>query len=184
MASGGSETAWWELAPEAVLGELAGGGKGGKKSSHGGEALLSEGLSAEVVEERRAAHGWNELEKPPSKPLWKLVLEQFDDALVKILILAALVSFVLALSEELEAVRAESAAHHRGGDGGIMADLASLLSFQSLKAFIEPGVIVLILLLNAIVGVWQESNAEKALEALQELNSADCACLRDGKWVK
>jgi magnesium-transporting ATPase (P-type) len=31
----------------------------------------------------RAKHGFNELDKEEGKPLWKMVLEQFDDALVK-----------------------------------------------------------------------------------------------------
>ncbi len=44
------------------------------------------GLSARQVEEHRAKYGWNELEKPPGKPLWKLVLEQFDDMLVKVIL--------------------------------------------------------------------------------------------------
>jgi Ca2+-transporting ATPase len=36
--------------------------------------------------------------------------------------------------------------------------------------------------LNAIVGVWQESNAESALEALKEMQSETARCLRDGQW--
>jgi Ca2+-transporting ATPase len=118
------------------------------------------GLSETKVETLRSSFGFNELDKEEGKPLWKLVLEQFDDALVKILLVAALVSFVLAFTEE----RAPGVE-------------------LSLTDFVEPGVILLILVLNAIVGVWQESNAESALEALKEMQSDTARCLRAGEWV-
>ena len=44
---------------------------------------LARGLSADKVASQRALWGANELQKEPPKPLWKLVLEQFDDPLVK-----------------------------------------------------------------------------------------------------
>ena len=50
--------------------------------------------------EKAERFGANELTKAKGKSLLKLVLEQFDDALVKILLASAMVSFVLAFFEE------------------------------------------------------------------------------------
>jgi len=54
---------------------------------------------------------------------------------------------------------------------------------EGLTAYVEPFVILLILVLNAIVAIWQDSNADSALEALKEMQAADSVCLRDGSWV-
>ena len=121
----------------------------------------AKGLTSDQVSTKRAEYGWNELDKEDPKPLWKLVLEQFDDTLVKILLAAAVVSFALAYFD----------------DAGEHADEEGLL------AYIEPIVILIILILNAIVGVWQEANAEAALEALKELQSESARVLRDGKMA-
>jgi len=56
----------------------------------------SKGLSSAEVQKRRAEFGPNELDKEEGTPLWKLVLQQFDDLLVKILLGAAILSFVRA----------------------------------------------------------------------------------------
>ncbi|VEU36477.1 unnamed protein product [Pseudo-nitzschia multistriata] len=116
---------------------------------------LDQGLSEAQVLELRKKYGTNELEHEEKTPLWQLVLEQFDDKLVQILLGAALLSFVLAFFEEVD---------------------------HWVEAFVEPAVILLILIINAIVGVWQESNAENALEALKKMQSLHTPCLRDGVW--
>ena len=41
----------------------------------------------------------------------------------------------------------------------------------------------MILLINAVIAIWQDSNADKALEALKEMQAVECKLLRDGKWA-
>lgn len=117
------------------------------------------GLSSEEYEKRLQIYGLNELEKHEGPSIWRLILDQFNDTLVRILLCAAVVSFVLAWID--------------GDEGGEMG----------ITAFVEPLVIFLILIVNAFVGVWQESNAEKALEALKEIQSEHAAVIRNGKKV-
>ncbi|KAL8089764.1 hypothetical protein AgCh_039303 [Apium graveolens] len=117
------------------------------------------GLSSEEVEKRRQIYGWNELEKHEGQSIFSLILDQFNDTLVRILLVAAVVSFVLAWYD--------------GDEGGEM----------EITAFVEPLVIFLILIVNAFVGVWQESNAEKALEALKEIQSEHACVIRNGKKI-
>ena len=60
---------------------------------------IEKGLTDGEIARRRAIYGSNELEKEPGTPFWKLVLQQFDDTLVKILLAAAAISFVLAYTD-------------------------------------------------------------------------------------
>eukprot|EP00761_Pharyngomonas_kirbyi_P004099 gb/GECH01004103.1/.p1 GENE.gb/GECH01004103.1/~~gb/GECH01004103.1/.p1 ORF type:complete len:1012 (+),score=258.84 gb/GECH01004103.1/:1-3036(+) len=117
----------------------------------------SHGLSRQQVQTAKAQYGPNELPRDEGTPFWKLVLQQFDDLLVKILLAAAIISLVLALFENEE---------------------------EQATAFVEPLVIGLILIANAIVGVWQETNAEKAIEALRKYEAPEANVLRDGKLKK
>ncbi|CAL1403220.1 unnamed protein product [Linum trigynum] len=123
------------------------------------EVDVQQGLPAAEVEKRLQIHGHNELEKHEGTSIWELIVEQFKDTLVRILLAAAVISFVLAWYD--------------GKEGGEM----------EITAFVEPLVIFLILIVNAIVGIWQESNAEKALEALKEIQSEHAAVIRDGKKI-
>ena len=61
--------------------------------------------------------------------------------------------------------------------------LAAVVLSMALGDWIEAGVILAIVLLNAVVGAVQEARAEAALESLQELAAPDARVLRDGRKV-
>ncbi|MHB8125193.1 MAG: calcium-translocating P-type ATPase, PMCA-type [Desulfitobacteriaceae bacterium] len=109
------------------------------------------GLSSDEASKRLSEHGENILQAKKKKTNVQRFVEQFKDVMILILILAALISFVVACYE--------------GEAGG----------------FFEPALILLIVVLNAIMGVIQESKAEKALEALQNLSAPNARVIRNGK---
>lgn len=110
-----------------------------------------QGLTEEQVEKRRTEYGPNKLKEPKKKSNFQRFLEQFKDVMILILLAAAAVSFVLACIEGQP------------------------------KEFFEPVLILLIVVLNAIMGVLQESKAEKAMEALKNLSAPHARVLRGGK---
>lgn len=118
------------------------------------EALSADaekGLAESEIPKLREKHGVNELSKGKSKTNFQRFLEQFKDAMIIILLIAAAVSFVIACVE------------------------------ANPKEFFEPFLILLIVVINAIMGVMQESKAEKALEALKSMSAPHCRVIRGGK---
>lgn len=60
----------------------------------------SSGLTSQQVSASKTKYGSNALPEEPPTPIWRLILEQFKDQLVIILLASAAISFVLALLEE------------------------------------------------------------------------------------
>ena len=114
---------------------------------------VTTGLSQNEVSARRAQFGENKLKEKKKKSNLQRFFEQFKDAMIIILIVAAIISFVVACVE---------------GDA---------------KEFFEPVLILLIVVMNAVMGVVQESKAEKALDALKNMSAPHARVIRDGKEV-
>ncbi len=112
---------------------------------------LAAGLTQAQAEELSRRWGENRLEERKKRSTLQRFLDQFKDAMILILLLAAGVSFFAALGE---------------GDA---------------SEFFEPALILLIVVLNALVGVLQENKAEKALDALRGLSAPHARVLREGR---
>lgn len=111
------------------------------------------GLTAGQAAERLERFGANKLDEKPGRTLCQRFLAQMKDTMIIILLAATVISFLLAVMEA-----------RRGGQ----AD------------WIEPIVIIVIVLLNAVLGVFQESKAEAALEALKKMAMPSARVRRDG----
>jgi Ca2+-transporting ATPase len=123
---------WHSLSPEEVLKSL--------------DTSLQNGLSSSEAASRLSKFGPNQLAEAAKAPFWRKVVDQLNNFVIILLIVAAVISIIL-------------------GDT------------------IEAGAIMAIVVLNAVLGVVQESRAEQELAALKKLASPEAQILRDGRRI-
>lgn len=111
---------------------------------------IKNGLKSSEARERLLKHGKNVLREKKKQSIIVKFLLQFTDFMVLLLLIAAAVSFCIALVSE---------------DGDL----------------VDPIMILIIVVLNAVIGTVQESRAEKAIEALKKLSAPHVKAVRDGK---
>ena len=114
------------------------------------------GISEAEAQKRLQENGKNKLEEGKKKTVFKRIIEQLSDPMIIILIIAAAIS---AVTEWFE---------------------------HGYFHFVFPTdtvIILVVVVINTILGVVQESKAEAAIEALQEMSAATSKVLRDGKLV-
>ncbi len=114
-------------------------------------ASREKGLTSTEASARLEKNGRNKLAEGKKKSLVRRFMEQLADPMIIILIVAAVISGVLAVVE---------------------------------KEFPTDVIIIMaVVIINAVLGVFQESKAEKAIEALQQMAAATSKVLRDGKVI-
>ncbi len=111
------------------------------------------GLSDEQVARKREEFGENRLREKKKKTNLQRFFDQFKDVMIIILIIAAIISFAIALSP----VESEE------------------------KSFVEPVLILAIVIINAVMGVLQENRAERALDALKSMSAPHARVIRNGR---
>ena len=108
------------------------------------------GLSEAEVTARREQYGDNKLREKKKKTTLQRFMDQFKDVMILILIAAAIISFVVVCVE------------------------------KNWGELFEPALILLIVILNAVMGVYQEGKAEKALDALKNMSAPHARVIRSG----
>lgn len=111
-----------------------------------------QGLTSAEAEKRLQENGKNKLAEAKKVSMFSRFIDQLKDPMIIILLIAAVIS---AVTEMIEA-------------GGFVTPTDSII-------------ILVVVLINAVLGVLQESKAEKAVEALQKMSAATTKVLRDGK---
>lgn len=111
------------------------------------------GLTSAEAKSRQEKYGENKLQEKKKKTMLQRFLDQFKDPMIIILLIAAAISFALAIYN---------------------------FAHDPMEIF-EPILILLIVVLNAVMGVMQESKAEKALEALKNMSAPHARVIRDGE---
>ena len=116
------------------------------------------GLTAEQVEESRRKYGCNILTPPEKTSLWKQFLEKFEDPIIRILLLAWVLSMII------------SSVHCWGPEQ------------EGFAAFLEPLGIFFAIMLASTIGFFFEVKAARAFEVLNAVNDdIMVTVIRDGK---
>lgn len=123
-----------------------------------------EGLTTAQAAKRLEKYGYNKLKEAEKVTWFQRFVAQLKDPMLIILMIAAVVSAATTVVDFLQLPAPRDFGHLTEG-------------------LVEVGIILVVVLLNAILGVIQESKAEAAIEALQTMTAATCKVLRDGKMV-
>lgn len=116
-----------------------------------------DGLTNAEAKLRLETNGKNKLEEAKSTPLWKRFLQQLSDPMIIILLVSA---FISAFTTMYEA--------HMEGTSAFPTDTC---------------IILVVVIINAVLGVLQESKAEKAIDALQKMSASTSKVIREGQLV-
>lgn len=112
------------------------------------------GLSYREAKTRLDANGKNVLAEKKKKSNFVKFLQQFKEILIIVLLISSVVSVVIGIIQ------------------------------KSYEEFIDAGIILIIVFINAIIGYLQERNSERAMASLKNLTKPYCKVNRNGRTIK
>ena len=109
------------------------------------------GLTNNQVTRRKKEFGKNKIENKNKTTKWKLFLNQFDNLMIKLLLIVSVIS--------------------------------GIYSFMAGESLTDTILIIIIVLLNVLMGYFQEAKAEASIASLQKIERSNCKVKRDGKDI-
>lgn len=124
---------------------------------------IEKGLNNDEVKKRQEIFAKNELAIKKKKNSFLIYLSQFKDLLVIILLCATLLSYIMSIVQGFQ--------------------VKWKYSTELLISFIEPSIILFVVLTNSLIGAIQEIKSEQAIEGLKKLNPLYSKVKRNGNLI-
>ena len=124
---------------------------------------IEKGLNNDEVKKRQEIFGKNELAIKKKKNPFLIYLSQFKDLLVIILLCATLLSYIMSIIQGFQ--------------------VKWKYSTELLISFIEPSIILFVVLTNSLIGAIQEIKSKQAIEGLKKLNPLYSKVKRNGNLI-
>ncbi|TQC51598.1 cation-translocating P-type ATPase [Mycoplasmopsis mucosicanis] len=123
------------------------------------ESLNYKGLNSKDINNLQSKYGKNTLLKTKKINPFVAFLKQFIDPMIILLIIGAVISLSIIVAE-----------HSLGKKSGIDLTIG----------YVEPAIIFLVIILNSLLGAYQEVKSDRAVRALEKLNETYANVIRDG----
>ncbi len=119
-------------------------------------SVTQDGLSTQEAQTRREKYGKNKLAEGKKETIFQRFIKELMNPMILVLLAAAAISAVTTI-------------------------IHNNLPGSEPETFADAFIILFVVVLNAVLGVVQESKAEQAIEALKTMTAATSRVLRDGK---
>ncbi|MGZ9797267.1 cation-translocating P-type ATPase [Mycoplasma sp. 4013] len=125
--------------------------------------IIYSGLTSQQAKQKQQENGFNKITSEKKLNIFKVFISQFKDFMIILLLIAAAFSFAVAIYETVSK--------------------NSKSQTDIIVGFIEPLIILIVIVLNSILGTYQEIKSDQAVKALEKNNQLISKVYRDGQLM-